>query len=149
MPGKRRMSQPLLASLTRIADFHWSPYDVHPLAHEHWSNGDYVLTEVTGTPSDLYQVEACEGNMVPVKPGDQVIGALGHREATLEGVGSYLDVVNNQMHALTSAGLLGVFTSFGRYRWPTGATLCAMTARSRCTISRCAARHRISRRRRF
>jgi hypothetical protein len=112
MPGKRRMSQPLLASLTRIADFHWSPYDVHPLAHEHWSNGDYVLTEVTGTPSDLYQVEACEGNMVPVKPGDQVIGALGHREATLEGVGSYLDVVNNQMHALTSAGLLGVFTSF-------------------------------------
>jgi hypothetical protein len=106
------MSQTLLASLTRIADFHRNPYDVHPYSHEHWHDGDYVLTEVTGTPSDLYQIETCSGNMVAVKPGDQVIGALGHREATLEGVGSYLDVVNNEMHALTSAGLLGVFTSF-------------------------------------
>jgi hypothetical protein len=105
------MSETFLASLARIADFHRNPFDIRPLAHEHWDNGDYVLTEVTGTPSVLYQVETCSGSMVPVKPGDRIIGALGHRAATLEGVGSYLDVVNNEMHAMTSAGLLGIFTS--------------------------------------
>ncbi len=106
------MSQLHLASLTRIADFDKNPYGVRPFAHDAWENGDYVLTEVTGTRSDLYKVETCDGEMVPVEPGDQVIGALGHREATLEGVGSYTAVVSNRMHALTSAGLLGAFTSF-------------------------------------
>ena len=106
------MSQTYLPSMTRIADFDKNPYDVHPLGKSRWSSGDYVLTEVTGVPSELYQVELCSGEMVPVEPGDQVIGALGHREATLEGVGSYQDVVSGKMNALTSAGLLGVFTSF-------------------------------------
>lgn len=50
--------------------------------------------------------------MVPVQAGDQVIGALGHRAATLEGVGSYEDADGSEMHALTSAGLLGKFTSY-------------------------------------
>jgi hypothetical protein len=50
--------------------------------------------------------------MVPVEPGDYVIGAFGAREATLEGVGSYAAVTSNKMHALTAAGLLGTFTSF-------------------------------------
>lgn len=106
------MSQLHLASLTRIADFDKNPYGVHPLPHAKWENGDYALTEVVGTPSELYKVELCNGDMVPVVPGDQIIGALGHRQATLEGVGSYEAVVNNRMHALTSAGLLGALTSF-------------------------------------
>jgi hypothetical protein len=106
------MSQTYLASLTRIADFDRNPYDIHPLAQELWESGDYVLTEVTGTPSDHYRIEDCSGKMVPVEPGDQVIGALGHREGTLEGVGSYTKVVHGKMHAMTSAGLLGRFTSF-------------------------------------
>ena len=106
------MSQLHLASLTRIADFDKNPYDVHPLNHVEWENGDYALAEVTGTTSELYKVELCNGDMVPVVPGDQVIGALGHREATLEGVGSFSAVKSNKMHALTSAGLFGVFTSF-------------------------------------
>jgi hypothetical protein len=106
------VSQTYLASLTRISDFDKNPYDVHPMAKELWESGDYVLTEVRGPPSDLYMIEDCSGKMVPVEPGDQVIGALGHREATLEGVGSYTEVVSGEMHALTSAGLLGVFTSF-------------------------------------
>lgn len=106
------MSQLHLASLTRIADFDKNPYDVHPLNHDEWENGDYALTEVTGTPSELYKVEVCNGDMIPVVPGDQVIGALGRREATLEGVGSFDAVISNRMNALTSAGLLGVFTSF-------------------------------------
>ena len=75
------MRQTFLASLARIADFDRNPFDVRPFAHEHWDNGDYVLAQVTGTPSVLYQVETCSGSMVPVKPGDQIIGALGHRQA--------------------------------------------------------------------
>jgi len=106
------MTQTFLTSITRIADFDNNPYDVRPLDHSVWYSGDYIRTEVTGTRSDLYAVETCSGEMLPVQAGDQVIGALGHREATLEGVGSYENVEHSAMHALTSAGLLGVFTSF-------------------------------------
>lgn len=106
------MTQTFLASLTRIADFDKNPYDFHPLDRSHWDSGDYVLTEVTGERTELYVVESCHGEMLPVKDGDHVIGALGHRAATLEGVGSYLDVRKGEMHALTGAGLLGQFTSY-------------------------------------
>lgn len=106
------MTQTFLSSITRIADFDKNPYDVRPLDHSVWHSGDFVRTEVTGKRSELYAVESCGGEMVPVQAGDQVIGALGHREATLEGVGSYEHVVHGEMHALTSAGLLGVFTSY-------------------------------------
>jgi hypothetical protein len=106
------MTQTFIASIARIADFDRNPYDVRLLKQSLWESGDYVRTEVTGTRTVLYAIETCSGEMVPVQPGDQVIGALGHREATLEGVGSYLDVEHGKMHALTSAGLLGVFTSF-------------------------------------
>jgi hypothetical protein len=106
------MTQTFIASIARIADFDRNPYDVRLLEQSLWESGDYVRTEVTGTRTVLYAIESCTGEMVPVQPGDQVIGALGHREATLEGVGSYLDVKQGKMHALTSAGLLGVFTSF-------------------------------------
>ena len=105
------MTQTFLASLTRIADFDRNPYDFHPLDQEQWDNGDYVITEVTGDRSDLYVIETCRGALLPVNAGDQVIGALGRREATLEGVGSYEDVVRGEMHAMTGAGLLGRFTS--------------------------------------
>lgn len=106
------MTQTFLASLTRIADFDRNPYDFRPLDRSLWDSGDYVITEVTGERSDLYVVESCKGEMLPVKAGDQVIGALGHRAATLEGVGSFLDVRRGEMHALTGAGLLGRFTSY-------------------------------------
>lgn len=106
------MTQTYLASLTRIADFDKNPYDVRALQQTKWASGDYVLAEVTGSRSELYVIEACWGEMLPVQPGDQIIGALGERAATLEGVGSYKDVKNGQMHALTGAGLFGAFTSF-------------------------------------
>jgi hypothetical protein len=106
------MTQTFLASITRIADFDKNPYDVRPLDRSVWHSGDYVRTEVTGERSKLYAIESCSGEMVPVQAGDQVIGALGHREATLEGVGSYDEVERSEMHALTSAGLIGVFTSY-------------------------------------
>lgn len=106
------MTQTFLASLARIADFDTNPYDFRPLDRAQWDAGDYVITEVTGERSDLYIIESCRGEMLPVKAGDQVIGALGHRAATLEGVGSFLDVRRGEMHALTGAGLLGRFTSY-------------------------------------
>ena len=106
------MTQTFLASLTRIADFDVNPYDVRGLNMDNWNCGDYVLVEVTGLRSELYAVESCSGEMVPVQAGDQIIGALGDREATLEGVGSYSAVERGEMHALTSAALLGVFTSY-------------------------------------
>jgi hypothetical protein len=106
------MTQTILASLARIADFDRNPYDIRALDKSEWAAGDYVLAEVSGERSILYSVETCNGDMVPVQPRDQVIGVFGHREGTLEGVGSYLDVNDGELHALTSAGLLGAFTSF-------------------------------------
>ena len=106
------MTQTFITSIARIADFDRNSYDVRQLEQSLWESGDYVRTVVTGTRTELYAIESCTGEMLPVQPGDQVVGALGHREATLEGVGSYLDVRQGKMNALTSAGLLGVFTSY-------------------------------------
>jgi hypothetical protein len=106
------MTQTFLASLARIADFDRNPYDIRALDRSEWNAGDYVITEVAGERSDLYVIESCTGEMLPVKAGDHVIGALGDRAGTLEGVGSYLDVRKGEMHAMTGAGLLGRFTSY-------------------------------------
>ena len=109
------MTQTLIGSLARIADFDSAPYDVEPLDMSAWATGDYVVAEVTGDRTELYQVEDCEGRMIPAHAGTLVIGALGKREATLEGVGSWADVVDGKMHALTSAGLFGAFTSISKF----------------------------------
>jgi hypothetical protein len=106
------MTQTFLASLARIGDLDTNPYDVRALEKSAWASGDYVRTEVCGTRSDLYAIENCNGEMIPVQAGDQIIGALGHRAATLEGVGSFRDVEKGEMHALTSAALIGVFPSY-------------------------------------
>jgi len=103
-----------IASLARIADFDQVPYDVDVIDQSHWASGDYVIGEVTGHVTELYQVEDCKGDMIPMQPGTLTIGALGVRAATLEGVGSWKDVVDGRMHALTSAGLLGAFTSMSK-----------------------------------
>jgi hypothetical protein len=106
------MSRAFLASLTRISDLDKNPFDVRAFERSKWENGDYVLTEAAEPASELYQVEVSSGEMLPVSPGDTIIGALGAREATLEGVGSYTAVTSNRMHMLTAAGLIGRFTSF-------------------------------------
>ena len=109
------MTQTILASLARIADFDTVPYEVERLAQSRWATGDYVVGQVTGERSELYQVEDCSGDMIPMQPGTLVIGALGKRAATLEGVGSWADVVDGHMHAMTSAGLFGWFTSLSKF----------------------------------
>lgn len=109
------MSTRIYGSLCRIANFRNSNFDVCPLRASDWATGDYIEGEVTGTPTRLYQIEDRDGHMVRVEPGDWVVGALGDRAATLEGVGSWRDIgEDREMHALTSAGLMGRFTSMSK-----------------------------------
>ncbi len=106
------MSRPFFTTVTRISDIETTPFDVTALPHSEWANGDYVVCEVLGRPGPLYNIERPSGRMCQVFDGDLVVGALGVRAATLEGVGSWADVgEDGAMHALTSAGLLGKATS--------------------------------------
>jgi hypothetical protein len=106
------VSTRIYGSLARIADFRDSNFRVRAVPRSGWATGDYVEVEVIGKPTSLYHVEDRDGHMVRVEPGDWVVGALGDRAATLEGVGSWRDVGDDgAMHALTSAGLLGRYTS--------------------------------------
>lgn len=109
------MTQTIFGSLARISDLARKPYDVDRVAQSRWATGDYVVARVVGKKTELYQVEDCAGSMIPVQAGTFVIGALGERAATLEGVGSWGDVVEGRMNALTSAGLFGAFTSVSRF----------------------------------
>ncbi|MDH3616825.1 MAG: DUF1611 domain-containing protein [Gammaproteobacteria bacterium] len=107
------MSTRIYGSLARIADFRSSNFEVQQLERSEWATGDYVEGEVVGTPTALYQVEDRSGHTVKVEPGDWVIGAFGDRAATLEGVGGWADITAyGQMHALTSAAIFGLYTSF-------------------------------------
>lgn len=109
------MSNQVIGSLARIADLRQVPWALKPVPAVRWRAGDYVAAEVTGERSALYTIEETDGTMVPVSAGDVVVGALGHRAATLEGVGSFRDVINGRMHCLTNAGLLGAFTSLSTF----------------------------------
>lgn len=100
-----------LSSLTRITDLDCNAYEVSRVPKEHWATGDYVVGEITGPAGRVNSIELASGRMVSGLPGDLVIGAFGNRAATLEGVGSWADISNDRMNAMTSAGLFGAFTS--------------------------------------
>lgn len=107
------MSTRIYGSLARIADFSNSNFDVQAVDRSEWASGDYVEGEVVGKPTALYRIEDRSGLMVKVEPGDWVVGAFGDRSATLEGVGGWADIpMDGSMHAITSAGLFGLFTSY-------------------------------------
>jgi hypothetical protein len=106
------MTRRVYGSLTRISDLATAAYDLQRIDRSHWATGDYIEAEVIPPISKLYHVEDQTGFMDPVKPGDHLVGALGHRAATLEGAGSWKAVDDDRLHALTNAGLLGRFTSF-------------------------------------
>ena len=108
------MNRTIIGSLARIADFENVPYDINMTEHSSWGNGDYVLGEITGPANELYTIETCTGEIVPVHAGDEVIGALGRRAGTLQGVGDYLSVKNGRLDTLTSAGLFGAYTSLSK-----------------------------------
>jgi hypothetical protein len=100
-----------MSSLTRISDLDHKPYEVTQIAQDQWARGDYVAGEIAGAPHRIYRIELASGRMVQALPGDYVIGAFGSRSATLEGVGSWSDIRDDCMHAMTSAGLFGAVTS--------------------------------------
>lgn len=108
------MNRTVFGYLTRISDLDSQPYDVDMIEHSNWENGDYVIGEITGPENDLYNIETCTGEMLPVVTGDRVIGALGRRAGTLQGVGDYLCVKNGHLDALTNAGLFGAYTSLSK-----------------------------------
>jgi hypothetical protein len=105
------MTVTLRSSLTRCSDFDREPYEIARLSKEHWATGDFVIGEITGPRNRLLQFELASGRMVQAMRRDCVIGALGNRAATLEAVGSWMDISGDSMHAMTSAGLFGAVTS--------------------------------------
>lgn len=110
--GKDRSNRYFMGSLTRITDLAEVEFDIRQLEQAEWGHGDYVAARVTGEPSPLYRLELANGRLADLMQGDLVIGALGKRAATLEGVGDWEAVAKDgRMHALTSAGLLGKATS--------------------------------------
>lgn len=108
------MNKRVLGSLARIADFDTNPFDVAAMPRSEWETGDYVQGEVVGEATKLYTIECTTGEMIGVDRGDRVIGAFGHRAATLEGVGNWMEIDGGDMNAMTSAGLFGRFTSVSR-----------------------------------
>ena len=106
------MVNPFYSSVTRISDLEERPYDVEAIGRERWATGDYVICEVRGRSTPTYLVEMCSGRMAPVLEGDLVIGALGKRAATVDAVGSWEAIGDdNKLHSLTAGGLFGKMTS--------------------------------------
>ena len=102
-------------SLTRIADLEEAPYDVESVPRTHWGTGDYVMGEITKMHRSYSLLELNTGRLVEGMPGDRVIGALGKRCATLEGVGSWEEIGDDlSMQAMTAAGLFGKVTSISQ-----------------------------------
>ncbi len=100
------------SSVTRNSDLWKEPFETKPLPLEQWATGDFVAGRVAGKRNRLYMCETKTGRMADMVRGDLMIGALGERAATLEGVGNWRDVGDNlELDALTGAGLLGKATS--------------------------------------
>lgn len=99
-------------SVTRNTDLWQLPFEVKPLPFKDWATGDFVAGRVAGKRNRLYLCETKTGRMADMVRGDLMIGALGRRAATLEGVGDWRAVGDDlELDALTGAGLLGKATS--------------------------------------
>jgi len=100
------------SSVSRCSDLWKKPFDVVPLDKESWGTGDFVVGRISGHTNRLYRCETKTGRMTDMVRGDLMIGALGRRAATLEGVGDWRAIDHElRLEALTSAGLLGCSTS--------------------------------------
>jgi hypothetical protein len=99
-------------SVTRNTNLWQQPFELKRLEFKDWSTGDFVAGRVIGKRNRLYLCETKTGRMADMVLGDLMIGALGQREATLEGVGDWRAVGDDlELDALTGAGLLGKATS--------------------------------------
>lgn len=100
-----------LTSMTRITDLAERRFEVERRDHDRWDTGDYVAAEVT-TDLSGRRIELASGRQIEVAAGDLLVGALGHRYATLEATGTWRAVEEDgRMSLLTGAGLLGKCTS--------------------------------------
>jgi len=109
------MTVTILSSLTRRSDLDREPFEIESIPRENWATGDFVVGEITGPRNQSTLVELTSGRMVQALRRDRVIGALGNRSATLEAVGSWEDMTDDVMHAMTSAGLFGRVTSLSTF----------------------------------
>lgn len=98
------------SSVTRCSDLWERSFEVERLGKADWTTGDFVVGRITGQQNRLYQCETKSGRMTELVRGDLLVGALGKRAATLEGVGDWR-AADQELEALTSAGLLGKSTS--------------------------------------
>ncbi len=100
------------SSVTRCSDLWSEPFETTLLDRKHWATGDFVVGRVIGERNRLYECETKTGRMAELVRGDLLVGALGRRAATLEGVGDWRATTDELvLDALTSAGLLGRATS--------------------------------------
>jgi hypothetical protein len=99
-------------SVTRCSDLWIHPFKTVKLDRNEWDTGDFVVGRATGERNRLWECETKTGRMADMIRGDLLIGALGNRAATLEGVGDWRAIgADRELEALTSAGLLGKATS--------------------------------------
>lgn len=112
-------SRYFFSSLTRISNLQECAFEIHALPREQWATGDYVVGRVLDTVGCLHNIELPSGRMVEVSEGDLVIGAFGQRAATLEAVGDWRAIKeDNRFDMMTSAGLFGKISSRSYYLPP-------------------------------
>ena len=110
------MTQPFLASVTRISDLSSKDFDTRAISREHWDTGDYVVARVSENHGRLSALELAEGRMIEVMEDDLIVGAFGTRVATLEAVGDWRSIDDSgELNALTAAGLFGKVTSLSPF----------------------------------
>jgi hypothetical protein len=100
------------SSVTRNSDLWSNAFEVTSIDRDHWRTGDFVVGRAIGKRNRLYRCETKSGRMANLIRGDLMVGALGARAATLEGVGDWHKIGGDlQVDVLTPAGLLGKATS--------------------------------------
>lgn len=99
-------------SVTRAASLREGRLELVDRPRPSWEEGDLVVAEARARG----QIEVPTGRVVEVEPGDQLVGALGVRAASLEIVGDWRAVGDDRrLDALSAAGVLGRCTSASRY----------------------------------
>lgn len=111
------MENTLKGSVCRIANFDHVEFNVRHLPFDQWSNGDYVVGEITTRPAHDARIEAPSGRNIEPLEGERVIGALGRRRATRGIVGSWENIDNpdGTMHVIGGGGIIGQVRSISPY----------------------------------
>lgn len=106
----------IFGSYTRISNLAETDFTIESCPRGEWDDGDYVVCEVMCVRGRDRCVELATGRMTEVVRGDQIVGALGRRAASLELSGSWR-AVGEEMHIdmLTAGGLFGRITSESTY----------------------------------